>query len=392
MNSLAATLGTPNEGRDALIAAALDEPNAAHDAWRRYRAQVLDPLADPVAMRWLPLIESNLEAIDIVADDQLIFRTARRALWVANTSRLDQAHNVAHMLAAAGIQTVLLKGAAVAQTVYQHHVLRPIGDVDVMVRPDDATAARTLLASEGWSPLRRFRDGDLAWRHALDLTKPPDGALDLHWYLLPENAWPAADRGVWSRVRRLAAQDGTFVLAPEDQLLHACAHGLRWSPVHSAHWIADAVQIVRHAESSIDWDALVREAVDRRLTLQIAAALRLVAVAGRVSVPTDALHALDARPVSWRERMETRAKTRPVVTIGGMLGIWCRWRRLREQLGPAAPPWLRYLCSAVGVDSRRALGPWLWRHIRNRAAGVTSRTNRRDTSPTPGLVVRPGRA
>ena len=57
---------------------------------------------------------------------------------------LDQALRA---LAARGIEVIVLKGAALAQTVYPSVALRPMGDLDVLVRPASVPAARTVTFS-----------------------------------------------------------------------------------------------------------------------------------------------------------------------------------------------------------------------------------------------------
>jgi hypothetical protein len=392
MIGLPASLAPLDCGRDLLIDAALGEAASASRSWQRYREAVGDPLIDPVALRWLPLIDANLAAADMPPADRIVLEQARRSIWLTNVQRLEHAREASGLLAGAGIRPVLLKGAALAQTIYSRHVLRPIGDVDLLVHPTDATAALALLRAHGWTPLRHVRDEDRRWRHAIDLTQPSGAALDLHWHLLPENVSAGIDEGVWRRVRPLGAPGHpAFVLAPIDQLLHICAHGLRWSPVHSGHWIADAVYLLRHESHAIDWDVLPREAARRQLTRQLAAALRLVATIEPSRVPSEIVRAMEGTRVTWRERVETRVKGKPVVSAAGVIGLWCRWRRLVEALGSDAPSWRRFLATAVGVDPERSLLPWAWRHVRNRAAEMFSGRKRRGTTLVPRLAPGSGR-
>src|SRR3569623_1058390 len=54
-------------------------------------------------------------------------------------------------LAGAGIEPVLLKGAALALTVYGSFVARPMSDVDLLVPRDDVMRAREALLASGWT-------------------------------------------------------------------------------------------------------------------------------------------------------------------------------------------------------------------------------------------------
>src|SRR6187401_662233 len=239
-------LGLPDERRDALMGAALDPPDAALESWRRFERSGADARTDPVARRWLALIGHNLRDAPVDPSARALFVEARRDAWAANLRVLEAARPGLESLAAAGIRTMLLKGAVLASPLYNEPGLRPIGDVDVLVEPDRAREATRILEESGWLAWRRHSDRDLLLAHGLDLRKPPHGALDLHWYLLTECCWESADRGVWQRAKPMTSVTSTTVVpAPEDLLVHACVHGLRWSPVHAGHWVADAVRIVQ---------------------------------------------------------------------------------------------------------------------------------------------------
>jgi hypothetical protein len=385
-------LGEADEGRDALMAAALDVQESALEAWERWAhsfpAGHRD--ADPVLQRWLPLIAWNLRNAAVDAETRLVFRQSQRGMWASNIRIFEVARPALDALAAAGVRFILLKGVALALTVYDVPGVRPMGDVDLLIEPAEAARARRILADLGWVPLRRTSERDLPLGHGIDLRRPPHGALDLHWYLLHECCWPGADHALWTRAHPIAAIGPTaFVLGPEDQLLHTCLHGLRWSPVHAGHWIADATRVIAHAGAGLDWTVVVREAGARRLGLQMLEALRVVAACGHAAVPDHALEALARQPVSWRDRWECALKGRPVVSAGGLFVIWAGWRRAvgaAKAAGLPAPRWVPYLAAAVGAESPAALVRRFARHAGRRAAAIGGRDRRRGTSSRPRLA------
>ena len=239
-------LGLPDEGRDTLMSAALDPPDAALESWRRWERSGADARTDPVARRWLPLIGHNLRDAPVEPAVRALFVEARRDAWASNLRLLDAARPALESLAAAGIRTMLLKGAVLANPPYGEPGLRPIGDVDVLVEPVHALEATRIVEELGWVASRGPRERDLLLAHGIDLLKPPHGALDLHRYLLPECCWAGADRGVWQRAQPMTSVTSTTVVpAAADLLLHVCVHGVRWSPVHAGHWVADAVRIIQ---------------------------------------------------------------------------------------------------------------------------------------------------
>ena len=377
-------LGLPDEGRDALMSAALDPPDVALEAWRRWERSGADARTDPVARRWLPLIGHNLRDVPVDPPVRALFVEARRNAWASNLRLLDAARPALESLAAAGIRTMLLKGAVLANPLYNEPGLRPIGDVDVLVEPVHARAATRILEESGWVAWRGYSERDLLLAHGLDLWKPPHGALDVHWYLLAECCWPGADGGVWQRAQPMTSVTPTTVVpSAADLLLHICVHGLRWSPVHAGHWVADAVRIIQASGERLDWDVVVAEAARRRLGLQMTHALRVVRERGHVDVPQAVIERLEQQPVSWRDRLECRFKGRPVQSAGGLFVIWTAWRRSAAAArtdGQQPPPWTRFLAAALGVATPAALVGRFAAHAWTRARAVVDRAPPRGAS------------
>ena len=59
--------------------------------------------------------------------------------------------DVVRRLAAENIRVMLLKGAALATTVYPSFAARPMGDLDILVRPGEAQRAWQCLVDAGWT-------------------------------------------------------------------------------------------------------------------------------------------------------------------------------------------------------------------------------------------------
>lgn len=358
---MSSILGPPDEGRDTLMSAGLDPSGAALESWRRWERSGADARTDPVARRWLPLIGRNLRDAPVDPPVRAMFAEARRHAWASNLRLLDAARPALELLTAAGIRTMLLKGAVLANPPYYEPGLRPIGDVDVLVEPIHAHAATRLLEESGWVAWRRPSERDLLLTHALNLWRPPHGALDVHWHLLAECRWEGADEGVWQRAQPMPSMTPTTVVpSAADLLFHICVHGLRWSPVHAGHWVADAVGIIQTAGGRLDWDVVIAEAARRRLGLQMAHALDVVRERGHVDVPQAVSTRLKQQPVSWRDRLECRLKGRPMLGAGHFV-IWTAWRRsaaAARAAGRRPPSWTRFLAATLGVATPAALVGW----------------------------------
>ena len=384
-------LGLPDEGRDTLMSAALDPPDTALESWRQWERSGADARTDPVARRWLPLIGHNLRDAPVEPAVRALFVEARRDAWASNLRLLDAARPALESLAAAGIRTMLLKGAVLANPLYTEPGLRPIGDVDVLVEPLHALEATRIVEELGWVAVRAPRERDLLLAHGVDLRKPPHGALDLHHYLLAECCWAGADRGVWQRAQPMTSVTSTTVVpAAADLLLHVCVHGVRWSPVHAGHWVADAVRIIQTAGERLDWDVVVAEAARRRLGLQMMHALRVVRARGHADVPQAVLDTLKRQPASWRDRLECRVKGRPAASAGGLIMIWTAWRRTTAAAradGRRPPSWTRFLAATLGVATSALLGRFATRAW-GRARAVVRHAPARGASTRTRMVAR----
>ena len=140
-------------------------------------------------------------------------------------------HRALGALAAAGIDAMLLKGGALAYTAYASFLDRPMGDVDLLVWPDRAEEAWSLLQTQGWNwwsdqfPADRYR-----MHHHLPPLSAGSVGLEVHRALLPPgHPFLLAPETVWLRAQQITV-DGQVVWVPDPlhQLLHLCIH-FAWS-------------------------------------------------------------------------------------------------------------------------------------------------------------------
>ena len=359
------------------MSAALDPPDVALTSWRRWERSGADARTDPVARRWLPLIGHNLRdapvepAVRACSSRPAVTRGPRTSgCWTPRArARVARGRRDPHDAAEGG-------GAGPPRL---HRAGTPsIGDVDVLVGRSMSARRRhrrgvglggVARAPRARSPAHpRYRSAQAAAR-----------ALDLHRYLLEECCRAGADDGVWQRAQPMPSVTATTVVpAAADLLLHVCVHGLRWSPVHAGHWVADAVRIIQAAGERLEWDVVVAEAARRRLGLQMTHALRFVRERGHVDVPMAMIDTLAQQPASWRDRLECRFKGRPVASAGGLFMI-------RTPGANARCPSRRAAAAIVDAVSGRGV----WRRdpsalIRRLAARAWARAEPSSTSPPPG--------
>ncbi len=185
---------------------------------------------------------------------------------------------VAH-LNRAGIEPILLKGAALAYHFYPHPALRPMGDLDLWTPAHDFPAAAHALTQAGWQPTvpDQWPLIQAEISHHLGLINPRGfpRSLELHrrWMTLPSALRrPDAEALVWQHAQPVAiGRAHARILAPLDHFIYLAAHLAR----HAAHqdrllWYADLVVLVGHHGSAFEWDGVVERADQLGLTVPLA--------------------------------------------------------------------------------------------------------------------------
>jgi hypothetical protein len=215
-----------------------------------------------------PLLHSHLRRLDLLRRVPPVQR--RRLTDIAQRTWAMNAALVAHWaeataaLGQAGIETLTLKGMALAQTVYPEPGLRSMADIDLLVRPADRIAAMDVLRGLGYRTPGSAADRLAASRSFSELVR--DGTLiDLHWhaarYLRFEGVVQIDHDGLWRRARPLVTPRGrSLALCPEDLLLHLVLHLTLGSEFARVLWYADIDAVVRHYAAQLDWERLAAEA------------------------------------------------------------------------------------------------------------------------------------
>jgi hypothetical protein len=292
-----------------LLRAALLDRDEASLAWHSWRlTNVIDEL-DGGSYRLLPLLYRNLQRHGIADPDMERLKGIYRQTWYRNRIALHAARGVLQALAAAGIETMVLKGAPLAIETYAEPGVRPMNDIDIMVPAPSAQRAASVLQKAGFRARRYPRGLGRAQEifHALGFANEGGVGIDLHWYLIEECRHPGADDLFWEESHPLEIGGvPTRALSPTDQLLHVCAHGSRWDPVPPIRWAADAHVLISRNAESIDWAHLVREARRRRLTLNIGGCMAYLREELDATVPEAVVEQLRRSRTSRLERWEYR--------------------------------------------------------------------------------------
>jgi hypothetical protein len=169
-------------------------------------------------------------------------------------------------LDAASIPFLLLKGSALAQLVYDQPLLRPMRDVDILVRTRDVRRAQAVLQHGGFTPTGIAVAQD--YHHLRAMSATVDGAtvtIELHHELLRATPFlkPVGYDDVRHRAQSFSWADTVFhTLGREDMLWHVYAHAFAINvlrPDIRLISIADLVHATEKWVDALDWERLRRE-------------------------------------------------------------------------------------------------------------------------------------
>jgi hypothetical protein len=227
----------------------------------------------------VPLIYSQLStaAAANVPPDQLARlkenyqdNVARNLLLTAELCRILQT------FAAAGIEAVPYKGAALAVYAYGNLALRRFVDLDILVRKADTLRAKELLTAGGFvcgTPWTNAQQALLLrTQHNLSLSREGGRlVVELHWEVASSLfASSLQAEEFWGRLETMRLNNvAVKTLSAEDLLLSLCVHGSKHHWERLA-WICDVAELVK-TRTDLNWSVLLERSTstgnDRMLFL-----------------------------------------------------------------------------------------------------------------------------
>jgi len=303
-----------------MLRAALLPGSAGLEAGRTWLATADIQRLGKASRGLLPMLYERFRNEGLDGPIMPVLKGVKRHAWYNNRLLFHHGAQAIDRLREAGIEVMVLKGAAMV-TAYHHDAsLRPMEDLDILVHHQDARSAVSVLQAQGWAMRRGahrsahyFEDGLYTVAKGCDFVHRTGVHLDLHWNLIGQCMGAQADEDFWA-----AAVDRTFegrrvkVLDPADQLLHILVHGAAWSTLSPIRWIPDAMMVLDR-RPDLAWDRLVRQACMRDLSLIVGDALRYLDGHFSGVVPRSVLDSLGSKAPRFLERIErwniTRADT-----------------------------------------------------------------------------------
>jgi hypothetical protein len=165
----------------------------------------------------------------------------------------------------AGVPVIILKGSALLDSVYKDISLRPMSDLDLLVRPGDLGRVEALVLGMDYAYLTKKGNGAVSEgnRHLPNLGNQKKGIfIEVHQHIVSTGDPGYFDISeFWARARPVRKQNtDALAFAPEDMLLHLAIKFLsdrRFQSQAALGQLCDISETIKHHADSLDWELIV---------------------------------------------------------------------------------------------------------------------------------------
>jgi hypothetical protein len=273
-----------------------------------------------------------------------VVQELREAFLLCATRNVRLYHDLTQVLTALqDMPVIVLKGAHLAKVVYDNIALRPMDDVDLLVRETDLASIEKKLLGIGY--MRSGTKRLVVSHHLPAFIKPDAVTIEVHKtivrliddYKNQHDPFKIDIDEIWAGARAATiAGVKTLVLSPTDLLLHLCLH----TSYHHRFGIGlrafcDIAATIRHYGDEMDWEQLQLAAHRWRAKRYVYLTLYLARELLEAPVPEKVLNVLEPddvvpRLVAWAKE-QAFADTGNSPPIRNLARVW-EARRLQDKV------------------------------------------------------------
>jgi hypothetical protein len=328
--SLSLLLPPPEE--TLLLRVCLFPGESARAAWRHWRDGRRMPgkalLGNSSIRKLRPLLFKAVQSHDLEIDKEALtyLRTAYLKEELRDAAVRRICRDVLLSLEKEGLVPILLKGIALAETVYDNPVLRHCHDIDILLPDEELSRPAGFLSSLGF----RVRSAPQSQSRHLRMVQDSGLPLEFHSNLFEVPYYQMGVSEVRARGRSQAiAGVKTRILTPADNLLHVCGHASYSSKRQSLRWVTDGWFIMsRHPD--LDWELLIHDIRRSGLALPVSVMFEYLAESLEAPIPKSVLRSLStaashSRPIERQLALRgTRSDGRS--SLRELFGRATNWR------------------------------------------------------------------
>jgi hypothetical protein len=214
--------------------------------------------------------------------------------------------NILRAMQAANLPVIPLKGACLAETVYGNIALRPMGDVDLLVKPSDMAQALDILRALGYASECSFDPiaEQTVSQHIPPISKPGGFRVEMHWTIVDPRYKAKFDHDdleqLWSRANPATIRGvPVLMFSPVDLIMHLCLHASvqhRFDGAGLRNYL-DIALVIHQYGDTIDWTQFTARANRWGIANGVHLALQLTEEWTGVVIPSPVLAAFKTAPL-----------------------------------------------------------------------------------------------
>ncbi|MFC1718214.1 nucleotidyltransferase family protein [Candidatus Poribacteria bacterium] len=250
-----------------------------------------------------PIIYKRLESLGSGTNiPELTVQRLRKVYFHSMKRNMRLYHelsNVCELLREHDISVIVLKGAALGELVYQDIALRPMWDIDLMVKVEDVWRADEALIQSGCRrTMFPWSKRHMQWAHGFRHLGYMKGGIEVEIHVgIPE--LPDLDPWISARPATINSTDA-FILSPENFLLNLCLHLDRHIHFDSLSLLSfcDIAMALKRYQEELDWHYVMRIVREHQVEESIHRILHVINEGFHGLVPVDVLAGLKSDGVT----------------------------------------------------------------------------------------------
>ena len=237
----------------------------------------------PAGLQGTPLINS--------------FKTQYHLVMANNLYLGHELDKISEKLAGHGISCIGLKGMVLSRTIYPSPALRPMFDIDILVRSEDLHGVHEIIKGLGYHPDKKdFPAGACKYQYHAHYFKESASPviLEVHWGLGEKNRYDINEAGIWARAQK--SPYGPYLeMSDDDTLLYLSLHFFKHFLFKRLSWLCDIHEWVCLRE--IHWDRVVERAQAQSIATFLACTLIILERFYQMTLPVRTEEILRIGPV-----------------------------------------------------------------------------------------------
>jgi len=245
----------------------------------------------------LPFLYYNLEKLNIQDNlPQDIFTKIKNCYYANLHRNIALEREFSFILKATNQQNISFipfKGLALSQTLYHNPALRPMIDVDILIKKNDFAKIKKILIQLGYCACDNEKADDehhLKDKHEIAFSKilPSNLSLnaDIHYAFAAPRPYRVNLPLLWRRIQEKSINNQTIsYLSWEDTLLSLVFHLRIHTRKISLKFIVDLAELLNKYANTLDWPYIEESAKDNRITTVLYFSLYLAGALLNASVP-----------------------------------------------------------------------------------------------------------